>query len=44
VVDNERLAWLDPFREEAWDYVIAVAREAASKGFQGSVRLPPLSR
>ena len=33
-VDNERLAGLDPFREEAWDYVIAVAREPASKGFQ----------
>lgn len=33
-VDNERLAWLDPYREEAWDYVIAVAREAASRGFQ----------
>jgi hypothetical protein len=32
-VDNERLAWVDPFREEVWDYVIAVAREAAAKGF-----------
>jgi hypothetical protein len=31
--DNERLAWVDPFREEVWDYVIAVAREAALKGF-----------
>jgi len=32
-LDNEHLAWLDPFREEVWEYVIAVAREAALKGF-----------
>lgn len=32
-LDNERLAWMDPFREEVWDYAIAVAREAAEKGF-----------
>ena len=32
-IDNERLAWVDPFREEVWDYVIAIAREAATKGF-----------
>jgi hypothetical protein len=32
-LDNERLAWLDPFRTEAWAYSIAVAREAALKGF-----------
>jgi hypothetical protein len=32
-LDSEGLAWLDPFREEAWDYVIAVAKEAALKGF-----------
>ena len=32
--DNEGLAWVDPFRDEAWDYAIAVAREAALKGFQ----------
>jgi hypothetical protein len=31
--DNERLAWLDPFAEQAWAYSIAVAREAALKGF-----------
>jgi len=31
--DNERLAWVDPFREEVWEYVIAIAREAALKGF-----------
>ncbi|MGH7349607.1 MAG: putative glycoside hydrolase, partial [Candidatus Rokuibacteriota bacterium] len=32
-VDRENLAWLDPFREENWDYIIAVAKEAALKGF-----------
>jgi hypothetical protein len=32
-LDAERLAWLDPFEEEAWAYAIAVGAEAASKGF-----------
>jgi hypothetical protein len=32
-IDRENLAWVDPFREENWDYVIAVAKEAALKGF-----------
>ncbi len=32
-VDGDGLRWLDPFNEEVWDYVIAVAREAADKGF-----------
>ena len=32
-LDNEKLAWVDPFREEVWDYVIAIAKEAAAKGF-----------
>jgi hypothetical protein len=32
-LDNEGLAWMDPFREEVWDYAIAIAREAAEKGF-----------
>jgi hypothetical protein len=32
-LDREGLAWVDPFREEAWDYPIAIAREAAQKGF-----------
>ncbi|MBI4594512.1 MAG: GTP-binding protein [Candidatus Rokubacteria bacterium] len=32
-VDNEKLAWVDPFQEEVWDYNIAIAREAVSKGF-----------
>lgn len=31
--DAERLAWLDPFEEAAWPYAIAVASEAARKGF-----------
>jgi hypothetical protein len=31
--DRENLAWLDPFREENWDYIIAIAKEAAQKGF-----------
>lgn len=32
-LDNEKLAWVDPFREEVWNYTIAVAKEAAAKGF-----------
>ncbi|HET7876090.1 MAG TPA: putative glycoside hydrolase [Methylomirabilota bacterium] len=32
-LDRENLAWVDPFREEVWDYLIAIAREAAEKGF-----------
>jgi hypothetical protein len=32
-IDRENLAWVDPFREENWDYLIAVAKEAAAKGF-----------
>jgi len=32
-VDREKLAWLDPFREEVWDYNIAIAREAVQRGF-----------
>ena len=31
--DNEKLAWVDPFREEVWNYNIAIAREAAARGF-----------
>jgi hypothetical protein len=31
--DREKLAWLDPFREEAWDYNLALALEAAARGF-----------
>jgi hypothetical protein len=32
-IDNEKLAWVDPFREEVWAYNIAIAREAVRKGF-----------
>ena len=32
-LDAERLAWLDPFEEAAWPYAIAIASEAARKGF-----------
>ncbi len=31
--DREGLGWGDPFREEVWDYNIAIAVEAAEKGF-----------
>jgi hypothetical protein len=32
-IDNEKLAWVDPFREEVGDYNIAIAKEAIAKGF-----------
>jgi len=32
-IDNEKLAWVDPTREQVWDYLIAIAKEAAAKGF-----------
>jgi hypothetical protein len=32
-MDNEKLAWVDPFREGVWDYNIAIAQEAVRKGF-----------
>ena len=32
-IDNEKLAWVDPFREEVWNYNIAIAKEAVAKGF-----------
>jgi hypothetical protein len=32
-VDQEKLAWVDPFREETWTYNIEIAKEAARKGF-----------
>jgi hypothetical protein len=32
-IDNENLAWVDPFREETWAYNIAIAKEAVRKGF-----------
>ena len=32
-IDNEKLAWVDPFREEVWDYNIAIGQEAVRRGF-----------
>jgi hypothetical protein len=32
-IDNEKLAWVDPFRQEVWTYNIAIAKEAVRKGF-----------
>ncbi|HXD95015.1 MAG TPA: putative glycoside hydrolase [Candidatus Acidoferrum sp.] len=32
-VDQEGLAWIDPFKSEAWAYALQIAREAAAKGF-----------
>jgi hypothetical protein len=31
--DREHLAWIDPFRREAWDYLLDLAEEAAAMGF-----------
>jgi|FEC22Drversion2_1045045.scaffolds.fasta_scaffold00782_15 hypothetical protein len=31
--DREGLAWIDPSRREAWDYILSVAEEAAAAGF-----------
>jgi len=31
--DRENLAWVDPFKKEAWDYNIQIAIEAAQYGF-----------
>ncbi len=43
-IDHEGLAWSDPFRQEVWDYNIAIAEEAARLGFDeiqfDYVRLP----
>jgi hypothetical protein len=32
-IDRESLAWMDPFREEVWNYNIAIAHEAIERGF-----------
>jgi hypothetical protein len=32
-IDNEHLAWVDPFRKEVWSYNISIAIEAAKAGF-----------
>jgi hypothetical protein len=31
--DHEHLAWIDPFRREAWDYLLDLAVEAATLDF-----------
>src|SRR4030067_1787938 len=31
--DRERLAWVDPFKKEVWEYIIQIAVEAAQQGF-----------
>ncbi len=41
-MDNEKLAWLDPFREEVWDYNLAIAREAVRRGFD-EIQLPTIA-
>jgi hypothetical protein len=33
LLDHEGLAWVDPFREEAGDYILVIAWEAAALGF-----------
>lgn len=32
-LDGETLGWANPFREEVWDYNIALAQEVAARGF-----------
>ncbi len=32
--DRKGVAWVDPYQKEVWDYNIAVAKEAAKKGFK----------
>ncbi len=32
-IDNEKLAWVDPFHKEVWRYNLAIARAAAQAGF-----------
>src|SRR5215510_2982105 len=32
-IDRENLGWVDPLREEVWKYNVAIAREAAGRGF-----------
>ncbi|MFZ5989208.1 MAG: putative glycoside hydrolase [Bacillota bacterium] len=31
--DNHKLTWLDPYNKESWPYIIEIAKEAVSKGF-----------
>lgn len=32
-LDNKKLSWIDPAAKDAWDYNIAIAKEAAGRGF-----------
>lgn len=32
-LDHKKLAWIDPAAKDAWDYNIAIAKDAASRGF-----------
>jgi len=32
--DKYGVSWVDPYRKEVWDYNIAIAKEAAEKGFK----------
>jgi hypothetical protein len=32
-LDNKDLGWIDPGAQEAWDYNIAIARDASARGF-----------
>jgi hypothetical protein len=32
--DSKGVVWIDPYRKEVWDYNIAIAKEAAKKGFK----------
>lgn len=32
-LDRSRLAWIDPASQESWDYNIAIAKDALSRGF-----------
>ena len=32
-IDNEKLAWVDPFQEQVWAYNIAIGQEAIRRGF-----------
>ncbi|UFJ40460.1 putative glycoside hydrolase [Brevibacillus humidisoli] len=32
--DKQGVMWIDPYRKDVWDYNIAIAKEAAKKGFK----------
>lgn len=31
--DNKGIAWVDPYKEEVWEYNLQIAKEAAGLGF-----------